>query len=177
MGKFKVCFASAGFLRPLRQVITICDCWCSELCAIHMTVLMGTFVWLSHRHESWLYIYISLWGQFLDVWLHLFHKHKIEAILKTTFILCRFIKNKWSFHKKVFYFVEKQASSKLMEASLKILDLKECQSLASDVIIKSEFCAAKENKEIIKGPTNLKSVWIIERFLITIHKTIGFNKF
>jgi hypothetical protein len=30
-------------------------------CASHMTVLMGTFVWLSHRHESWLYIYISLW--------------------------------------------------------------------------------------------------------------------
>jgi hypothetical protein len=57
--------------------------------------------------------------------------------------------------KKVFYFVEKQASSKLMEASLKILDLKECQNLASDVIIKSEFCAAKENKEIIKGLTNL----------------------
>jgi hypothetical protein len=42
-----------------------------------------------------------------------------------------------------------------MEASLKILDLKECQNLASDVIIKSEFCAAKENKEIIKGLTSL----------------------
>jgi hypothetical protein len=39
-----------------------------------------------------------------------------------------------------------------MEASLKILDQNECKTLASDVEISSEFCAAKENKEIIKGP-------------------------
>ena len=44
-----------------------------------------------------------------------------------------------------------QASSKLLEAALKILPLDECQKLASDVVIKSEFCAAKENVETTIG--------------------------
>ncbi len=38
-----------------------------------------------------------------------------------------------------------------MEAQLNILPREKCISLGEDVVIESEFCAAKENKEYISG--------------------------
>jgi len=38
-----------------------------------------------------------------------------------------------------------------MEARLNILPEEKCLALGEDVVIESEFCAAKENKEYISG--------------------------